>query len=33
VIERLAHDLRADFPDMTGFSRANRMYMRAFAEA
>ena len=33
VIERLAHDLRVDFPDMKGFSRANLMYMRAFAEA
>jgi predicted nuclease of restriction endonuclease-like (RecB) superfamily len=33
VIERLAHDLRIDFPDMKGFSRANLMYMRAFAEA
>lgn len=33
VIERLAEDLRAAFPDMKGFSRANLMYMRAFAEA
>lgn len=33
VIERLAHDLRTTFPDMKGFSRANLMYMRAFAEA
>lgn len=33
VIERLAHDLRSAFPDMKGFSRANLMYMRAFAEA
>lgn len=33
VIERLAHDLRKAFPDMRGFSRANLMYMRAFAEA
>ncbi|MDR0478376.1 MAG: PDDEXK nuclease domain-containing protein [Burkholderiaceae bacterium] len=33
VIERLAHDLRAAFPDMKGFSRANLMYMRSFAEA
>jgi predicted nuclease of restriction endonuclease-like (RecB) superfamily len=32
VIERLAHDLRTAFPDMKGFSRANLMYMRAFAE-
>jgi len=29
----LAHDLRTAFPDMKGFSRANLMYMRAFAEA
>lgn len=33
VIERLAHDLHAAFPEMKGFSRANLMYMRAFAEA
>ncbi len=33
VIERLAHDLRTSFPDMKGFSRANLMYMRAFADA
>jgi predicted nuclease of restriction endonuclease-like (RecB) superfamily len=33
VIERLAHDLRTAFPDMKGFSRANLMYMRAFADA
>jgi len=33
VIERLAHDLRVSFPSMKGFSRANLMYMRAFAEA
>lgn len=33
VIERLAHDLRSAFPDMKGFSRANLMYMRSFAEA
>jgi predicted nuclease of restriction endonuclease-like (RecB) superfamily len=33
VIERLAHDLRVAFPDMKGFSRANLMSMRAFAEA
>ena len=33
VIERLAHDLRVEFPEMKGFSRANLMYMRAFAEA
>jgi len=33
VIDRLAHDLRNAFPNMKGFSRANLMYMRAFAEA
>ena len=33
VIERLAHDLKTAFPDMKGFSRANLMYMRAFAQA
>jgi len=33
VIERLAHDLRTAFPELKGFSRANLMYMRAFAEA
>jgi predicted nuclease of restriction endonuclease-like (RecB) superfamily len=33
VIERLANDLREAFPDMKGFSRANLMYMRAFAAA
>jgi predicted nuclease of restriction endonuclease-like (RecB) superfamily len=33
VIERLSEDLRAAFPEMKGFSRANLMYMRAFAEA
>jgi predicted nuclease of restriction endonuclease-like (RecB) superfamily len=33
IVERLAHDLRSAFPEMKGFSRANLMYMRAFAEA
>ena len=33
VIERLARDLKAEFPEMKGFSRTNLMYMRAFAEA
>ncbi len=33
VVERLARDLKAEFPEMTGFSRANIMYMRAFAAA
>lgn len=33
VIERLADDLRREFPDMQGLSRRNLLYMRAFAEA
>jgi predicted nuclease of restriction endonuclease-like (RecB) superfamily len=33
VIDRLAADLRREFPDMTGLSRANLHYMRAFAQA
>lgn len=33
VIERLARDLRLEFPDMHGFSRTNLLYMRAFADA
>lgn len=33
VIERLAGDLRAAFPEMKGFSSRNLKYMRAFAEA
>lgn len=33
VIERLAHDLRAAFPEMKGFSPRNLKYMRAFAAA
>ncbi|NSW78454.1 MAG: hypothetical protein HPY54_05430 [Chthonomonadetes bacterium] len=33
VIERLAQDLRREFPEMKGLSRANLFYMRAFAEA
>ncbi len=33
VIERLALDLRAAFPEMKGFSPRNLKYMRAFAEA
>ena len=33
VVDRLAADLRAEFPDARGFSRANLLYMRAFAEA
>jgi predicted nuclease of restriction endonuclease-like (RecB) superfamily len=33
VIDRLARDLRRDFPDMTGLSPRNLTYMRAFAAA
>ncbi len=33
VIDRLAHDLRTNFPEMKGFSSRNLKYMRAFAEA
>ena len=33
VIDRLAHDLRREFPDMKGFSPRNLKYMRAFAAA
>ena len=33
VIDGLAHDLRAAFPDMKGFSPRNLKYMRAFAQA
>jgi predicted nuclease of restriction endonuclease-like (RecB) superfamily len=33
VIERLSVDLRNAFPEVKGFSRANLLYMRAFAEA
>jgi predicted nuclease of restriction endonuclease-like (RecB) superfamily len=33
VIERLAQDLRAAFPEMKGFSPRNLKYMRAFAQA
>jgi predicted nuclease of restriction endonuclease-like (RecB) superfamily len=33
VVERLARDLRMEFPDMQGFSTRNLKYMRAFAEA
>ena len=32
-LKQLSTDLMAEFPDMKGFSRANLMYMRAFAEA
>jgi predicted nuclease of restriction endonuclease-like (RecB) superfamily len=33
VIDRLAKDLKQEFPDIKGFSRSNLKYMRAFAEA
>jgi predicted nuclease of restriction endonuclease-like (RecB) superfamily len=33
VIAKLATDLRAEFPEMKGFSERNFKYMRAFAEA
>lgn len=33
VVGHLAEDLRRDFPNMKGFSRANLLYMRAFADA
>jgi predicted nuclease of restriction endonuclease-like (RecB) superfamily len=33
VIERLAKDLKHEFPDMAGFSTRNLKYMKAFAEA
>jgi predicted nuclease of restriction endonuclease-like (RecB) superfamily len=33
IIDRLADDLRRDFPESSGFSARNLKYMRAFAEA
>lgn len=33
VIDQLAHDLRREFPAMTGFSSRNIKYMRTFAKA
>jgi predicted nuclease of restriction endonuclease-like (RecB) superfamily len=33
AIKRLAEDLKQEFPEMKGFSRANLLYMRAFAAA
>lgn len=33
VVDQVAKDLRAEFPDMTGLSARNLKYMRAFAEA
>lgn len=32
MVEQLANDLKAEFPEMTGLSRTNLLYMRAFAE-
>lgn len=33
VIDRLSHDLKTAFPEMTGFSPRNLKYMRKFAES
>lgn len=33
VIDRLSHDVKDAFPDMTGFSPRNLKYMRKFAES
>jgi predicted nuclease of restriction endonuclease-like (RecB) superfamily len=33
IIDRLASDLRGEFPAMKGFSRTNLLYMRSFAAA
>lgn len=33
VIDRLARDLKMEFPEMKGFSSRNLKYMRALAEA
>lgn len=33
IIDRLARDLKVEFPDLKGFSLRNLKYMRAFAEA
>ena len=32
IVDQLAKDLTAAFPDMKGFSRRNLLYMRSFAE-
>ena len=32
IIEKIAKDLKNEFPDMTGLSRSNMFYMRKFAE-
>jgi predicted nuclease of restriction endonuclease-like (RecB) superfamily len=31
ILSRIEADLRAEFPEMRGFSRSNLLYMRAFA--
>jgi predicted nuclease of restriction endonuclease-like (RecB) superfamily len=33
VIDRLSHDLKSGYPEISGFSSRNLKYMRAFAEA
>ena len=33
VVDKLADDLKREFPNVKGFSRSNLMYMRSFAEA
>jgi predicted nuclease of restriction endonuclease-like (RecB) superfamily len=33
IVDRLAKDLKAAFPDITGFSARNMRYMKALAEA
>lgn len=33
IIDRLSHDLKTAFPDMSGFSPRNLKYMRKFAES
>lgn len=33
MIQKLAKDLKREFPDIKGFSRSNLMYMRSFAES
>lgn len=33
IVEQLSRDLREEFPEMKGFSRANLLYKRAMAEA
>jgi predicted nuclease of restriction endonuclease-like (RecB) superfamily len=32
IIDRMSHDLKEEFPDITGFSPRNLKYMRKFAE-